>query len=562
MSYIGKVKVDGQNEALIGSTLYGICSTSAATAAKEVTLSNFDSYLPGITIHVKFVNGNSVLSGVTLQVGSTLAQNVSGNCVCSANEVIAFTLEDNEGVKTWRANHSILAATGSQNGTIKIAGQEVGVYGLGNAAYKGYTNTISDASTNNDVPSAAAVYAYVQAATGGIAGITGAMHFRGVVTSSVITITNGGHEDPGIATYDFGTNGANAVNGDVICQGNKEYVWVEDHWVELGNEGIWALDAEVVHLPNNSAEGDLLYYNGSNYTRLAIGTGNNKFLQVNNGIPSWGAISKTDIGLTNVDNDDKLNKATGAKGDLIYWSATDTPARLGIGTQGYVLTVSSNGVPVWQANATTDENVAQTAYTNTTNEYDFDILFKNTHSHETETGGVNFSTIAGKTLQFNPKTGTLKSAYFAGDGSGLTNIVASSVNWANVTNKVLAMLYVNTTAAGTNSNVATANATTYIHLYDDNSKQATIQLTGAGSASVAANASGVITITGKEYTSTGSANAFTALTLSYTNASNNAVSANVSGTAVALGHVDAGVLYIKSVACSTTSVSTGVSEVS
>lgn len=35
-------------------------------------------------------------------------------------------------------------------------------------------------------------------------------------------------------------------------------------------------------------------------------------------------------------------------GDIIYASATSTPARLGIGLEGYVLTVSS-GVPAWSA---------------------------------------------------------------------------------------------------------------------------------------------------------------------------------------------------------------------
>ena len=561
MSYIGKVKVDNQTEALVGSTLFGISSTAAATAAKEVTLSNFDEFLPGVTIHVKFVNGNTVTSGVTLQVGTTTAKNVSGNCVCAANEVIAFTLEDDNGTKTWRANHSIVVSTGTQNGTIKIAGQEVGVYGLGNAAYKGYTTTISDSSTNNDVPSAAAVYAYVQSTTGGLAGITGAMHFRGIVTSSSVTITDGGHEDPGISTYDFGINGANAVNGDVICQGNREYVWVTDHWEELGNEGIWALDSEVVHIPASSAIGDILYYNGSTYTRLAIGTGDNKFLKVNSGIPSWGTVGKSDVGLGNVDNNSVLNGETGDAGDLIYWSAANTPARLATGTSGYVLTVNSSGLPAWQANAATDQNVTQTAYTNTTNNYDFDILFKNTNSHDTETGGVNFSAISGQTLQFNPKTGTLKSKYFSGDGSALTNVVASSVAWSAVTSKDYPVFYVNTTAAGTNSDVATANTTTYIHLYQDSARRSGLQIIGAGGTTVAANASKVITITSKEYTSTGSANAFTALSLSYLDTNGTTQTSNVSSTAITLGHVASGVLYLKSISGTTTSVSTGVAEV-
>ena len=90
-SYIGKVQVDSGDQILIGSTLYGTCSDSATTAAKTVTLSSFDTKMNGITIHVKFINGNTVTSGVTLAVGSVLAVPVTGNCVCQANEIIAFT---------------------------------------------------------------------------------------------------------------------------------------------------------------------------------------------------------------------------------------------------------------------------------------------------------------------------------------------------------------------------------------------------------------------------------------------------------------------------------------
>ena len=32
-------------------------------------------------------------------------------------------------------------------------------------------------------------------------------------------------------------------------------------------------------------------------------------------------------------------------GDMLYWSAADTPARLGIGSTGSVLTTSANGIP-------------------------------------------------------------------------------------------------------------------------------------------------------------------------------------------------------------------------
>jgi hypothetical protein len=42
------------------------------------------------------------------------------------------------------------------------------------------------------------------------------------------------------------------------------------------------------------------------------------------------------------------NTLTSTTGDIIYASGSNTPARLGIGTDGYVLTVSS-GVPAWSA---------------------------------------------------------------------------------------------------------------------------------------------------------------------------------------------------------------------
>lgn len=47
--------------------------------------------------------------------------------------------------------------------------------------------------------------------------------------------------------------------------------------------------------------------------------------------------------------ENKVDKATlTTKGDIYYASAASTPARLGIGSQGQVLTVGSSGVPTWQ----------------------------------------------------------------------------------------------------------------------------------------------------------------------------------------------------------------------
>ena len=53
------------------------------------------------------------------------------------------------------------------------------------------------------------------------AGLTGAMHFRGTVTSI-----------PPSGSY---------VSGDVVLNGNKEYVYDGKNWKELGDEGSYVL---------------------------------------------------------------------------------------------------------------------------------------------------------------------------------------------------------------------------------------------------------------------------------------------------------------------------------
>ena len=73
-TYAGKLNVGG-TELPIGSTLYGTCDTEAATAAKVVTMANFDKLLTGVTIHVKFTYANGV-ANPTLNVNSTGAKNI------------------------------------------------------------------------------------------------------------------------------------------------------------------------------------------------------------------------------------------------------------------------------------------------------------------------------------------------------------------------------------------------------------------------------------------------------------------------------------------------------
>ena len=213
-SYIGKVQLNGANDALVGSTMYGICNTGAAEVAKTVTTTdyndggkfintNFDSPMQGVTIYVKFINGNEASgAGLTLQVGSTLAKPIVGKFICQPNTIIGFTYNE---LEQWAVN-----------------------------TYQNVVTDIENNSSSLDVPTTRAVAAYVQSLTGGLSGLTGAMHFRGVSTTA---ITDGGTEHP---TID-GTEFIGAVAGDVVLYNQQEYVWVGDKWELLGDEGSYVL---------------------------------------------------------------------------------------------------------------------------------------------------------------------------------------------------------------------------------------------------------------------------------------------------------------------------------
>ena len=206
MSYIGAVKIGSGSETLIGSTLYGTCATSAGTAAKVVTLASFDTLMKGVTVFVCFTNGNTVLNNLTLKVGTTDAKPITGNCVCSANEIIAFTYDDNDGTyQYWRANHSLTIET-TNNIVTTLSGQEVNL----------------------------ATKTYVDNATGGLSGLTGAMHFKGTSTTA---ITDGGTENPTIG----GTALTTKESGDVVLYLDKEFVWNGTAWEILGDEGSYVL---------------------------------------------------------------------------------------------------------------------------------------------------------------------------------------------------------------------------------------------------------------------------------------------------------------------------------
>lgn len=67
---------------------------------------------------------------------------------------------------------------------------------------------------------------------------------------------------------------------------------------------------------------------------------------------TWTTPTATNIGLGSVSNNATLNGVTGTIGDMIYWSAANTPARLAKGAASTVLRMGSSNIPTWQTTYT------------------------------------------------------------------------------------------------------------------------------------------------------------------------------------------------------------------
>lgn len=105
------------------------------------------------------------------------------------------------------------AAATAETNAKNYTDTEIEKLGLGTAAQKNVlTGTIADSSSSDNLVTAAQVKAYA-------AGVVGAMHFRGAVTS----------------TDDV----ANPASGDICLVGTKEYVYNGTEWVLFGDESAY-----------------------------------------------------------------------------------------------------------------------------------------------------------------------------------------------------------------------------------------------------------------------------------------------------------------------------------
>lgn len=261
MSYISELQVDDDAVVPVGSSLYGVCNSLASSSNKTVTLSNFDTLVNGVTIHVKFIHGNTATlnSQFLLAVGTATAKRVynpGGRMNWSAGAVISFTYDSTD--QAWIVNDSDgveaaesinISNTYNANSTDAISGQGVAdaLTTLGDAAEKDLITNIIETGINankdsDNIPTTAAITSYVDSKTEGVAD---AMHYRGVTSSSL---------SDGLSVRNVVINNAThtAQPGDVVLSNDqhKEYIWVETnatthdgYWELFGDEGSYALNS-------------------------------------------------------------------------------------------------------------------------------------------------------------------------------------------------------------------------------------------------------------------------------------------------------------------------------
>lgn len=189
--------------------------------------------------------------------------------------------------------------------------------------------------------------------------------------------------------------------------------------------------------------GDILYSNAANTLTKLNGntTTTNKFLRsvaTTSGTavaPTWSEVTKTDVGLSNVTNDAQVKASLGtAKGDMLYWSANATPARLAIGTAEYFLKATADG-PAW-AN-TTDITALGTITTGTWNGSQIDVSYLSSStpnrlvwSQSTGTLVAGYHYVSGNQMSIGttgaPDTGYTLKVNGALEAAGVINIITNT----------------------------------------------------------------------------------------------------------------------------------------
>lgn len=498
-SYIGQINIGNDSHA-IGSTLFGMCNTPAGTAAKVATLTGFNSLPTGVTVHILFTVENTVSTGVTLQVGTTDPKpitNPNGSLLWNANSIISFTYD---GTTNWVINS---AQIDTSNITIDM--NQLSNLSLGNITNEGkITNSPNRivVTDNNSVITTGA--ALGSTANGTFLDNTGT--FRSLVNTDIPdTIARlvspsftGTPTAPTI--IDTSDNSTKIATTAFVTAAINAKLASNDAMLFKGTIGT---NGTITSLPTSE------YQAGWTYRVITAGEYAGQQCEV---------------------------------GDLII-AISDGPATGSTITNSH-WTVAQNNI---------DGYLTMTNSSLTNGE----LLVANGSTGSVSSAGYTIATPSAGALLVGNGT-TAYNTLIPGTNNQVLTIVSGNPTWTDVQH-FISHLFVTTENGTTNTTTALDNGNVFLRLFDTDTARESHKILGAGGATVTADTNANIVITSKKYKSLGSADAFTGLKLSYTTTTDQEETVLANAPAQ-VGYVDGGILYIKSINYSTTSVSTGVTE--
>ena len=191
-------------------------------------------------------------------------------------------------------------------------------------------------------------------------------------------------------------------------------------------------------------------------------------------------LNKSILGLDNVTNHQQVHE--------VAWDSTNkkiTRSKNGTANDVVQFIQGSNITLTGEAGKLTIAGTANDAVTqtNTTGDATYNLLFSySTSTTDTKTEGVRKHS----TLTYNPSTGTLTATKFSGDGSGLTNVTASSIQWNAINNKPTTLSGYGITDAKIDNGVITLGSNTITPVTSVNNKTGSSVTITAGDLGLAA----------------------------------------------------------------------------
>ena len=568
-SYIGQINIGNDTHA-IGSTLYGVCTTPAATAAKEATLTGFGDLATGVTVHIKFSNANTVSSGVTLKVGTTSAKpviNVNGSLLWVEESIISFTYDGT----SWVINSFQIDTS---NITIDVS--QLSNLSLGNITNEGkITGHASSLVVTDSNASIVGGATFGNSSDGTYLDNTGAWSTpdKGVTSIKIQTASpvTGGSSTATTASGEYTIALADAYGDTKNPYGTKtaNYILAGPASGSAAAPSFRALvDADI---PNTIARLASPTFTGTPLITTTPTSGDNSHAIADT------AFVIAEINSRLASNDAMLFKGTLGTGGTVTtvptngyqagWTYRVITAGEYAGQQceiGDLLIAITDGPATGSSVTNAHWTVAQTnidgsIYMGTNSLTSGQLLVADGTAGKIKTSGY---TIAAPTATGDILYASSTSAYnvlSAGTANQVLTMSGGVPTWANAQHEV-SHLYVTSSSGTTNTSTALTNGNVYLRLFDTTTARETHKISGAGATTVTTDTSAniIITSTDTQFTSAGSANALTSLTLEYNDGT---AQTETPTTATFVGTVTNGVLYLKSIIYDTTSVSTGVAAV-